>query len=200
VNTTSGSKIFRPHAASGSVEQEGDEASERFEPEPDRLMASTGRSRAAPVPGPVELDTQRLSVTSGPRYNFTQSISAGLIWAIATTGLKTRSLPADHDCVHGSSASKIRRSRVPGALRSALRAGLVTILLGFASCDRPASAFEGNRAFGCSGSNATSAQGSRHGRPRYLLRLLLKTLQATHPRSSRHFFYDSPILNSRVRS
>jgi len=59
------------------VEQEGDEASERFDLNLTVSLASDRNHEAAPVPDLVELDTQRLSVTSGTTYNFTQSISGG---------------------------------------------------------------------------------------------------------------------------
>ncbi|HKW51702.1 MAG TPA: M28 family peptidase [Candidatus Eisenbacteria bacterium] len=100
-----------------------------------------------------------------------------------------------------SSASRIPRFRIPGPLRTALRAGFVTILLGFTSCDRPAAAFEGKRAFGwlkqqCDFGPRVPGTAAHD----TCFAFLVKTLQGYASEvEADTFYYDSPILNSRVR-
>jgi len=101
----------------------------------------------------------------------------------------------------GSSASSLPGPRTPRILRAALRVGLFVLLACFTSCGRPAAAFEGKRAFGWLTRQCefgprppgTAAHDS-------CFAFLVETLRGFAPEvTADTFYYDSPILNSKVR-
>jgi peptidase M28-like protein len=119
-----------------------------------------------------------------------------------------RSTASSASSPHGSRPGCARRrgsrlsgSRLSGARRATVRVGALALLLGFASCGRPAAAFEGKRAFGwltmqCDFGPRVPGTAAHDS----CFAFLMRTLQGYAAEvKADTFSYDSPDLNKKVR-